>query len=102
MTQRRGKQFTVDAESVQGNAGATVTFRALKVRTQKAIIAGDVKDPELLAAQIVGWTGIVGDNGESLLSPTDDPSVLDELYIHEQTALVRLLLRGPLEDTEKN
>jgi len=71
----RRTTFTIDASSVQGNEGAEVTFRALKVRE---------------------------DSGKPLPSPADDPDVLGELYVHEQLALARLLFSGPDGDSVKN
>ena len=101
---RRHSQFTVDAESVQGNAGATVTFSSLLVREVDEIRAGGVRDLDLLQAHVLHWTGFVDDEGAALPGPDEDVSVLGRLYVQEQAALVRLLLGGPDADegAEKN
>ena len=69
----RRKTFTVDAESVQGNEGAEVTFRALKVRELREYRETAMTDTELLQGHITAWSGIVDDNGKDLPSPADDP-----------------------------
>jgi len=102
MVKRRGAQFTVDAESVQGNEGATVTFSALKVREWREYRTTEMTDIDLVRAHVVAWSGIVGDDGKELPSPADEPTVIDELYMHEQAALARLLWQGPLGDSAKN
>ena len=102
MTKRRGSQFTVDAESVQGNEGATVTFRALKVREVNEYRTTEMTDADLLRSHVLSWSGFVDDEGRELPSPADEPDVLGELYVHEQLALSRLLFQGPLGDSAKN
>ena len=91
---RRGS-FTVDAESVQGNPGAEVTFRALKVREVNEYRNSTQTDEDLLQAHVVSWSGILDDDGHELPSPEDEPGALGELYVHEQFALARLLFAGP-------
>ena len=98
----RRNQFTIDAESVQGNAGAEVTFKALKVREVRAYRATDMTDHELLAEHVVAWSGIVDDKDKELPNPADEPEVLGELYIHEQLELARLLFAGPDGEHAKN
>ena len=98
---RRG-QFTVDAESVQGIAGATVAFRCLKVGTVNAYRTTEMTDADLLEKHVVAWSGIVDDDDKDMASPADDPAVLGELYVHEQLAMVRLLFQGPDGDSAKN
>jgi len=99
----RRTTFTVDAESVQGNPGTTVTFRAIKVREfREYTTEADVTDRVMLERHLAAWTGIVDDGGNELPSPADDPSVLGELYIHEQQALMRLLWAGPEGASAKN
>jgi hypothetical protein len=98
----RRNQFTVDAESVQGNEGATVTFRALKVRTIREYRETEMTDADLLEAHIISWSGIVDDDGKDLPRPVDGKAVLGELYVHEQVALARLLFQGPDGPEAKN
>lgn len=94
----RRNQFTVDAESVQGNAGAEVTFACLKVRELREWRDDpEQNDTTLLRDHIVSWRGIVGDDDE----PLGDVDV-GELYLHEQRALVGLLLLGPDGPAAKN
>ena len=99
---KRRSQFTVNAEAIQGNEGATVTFKALRVREMREYRATEMTDRDLLEAHVLGWVGIVDDAGQPLPSPADDPEVLGELYIHEQQALARLLFQGPDGDSAKN
>lgn len=99
---RRRSEFTVDAESVQGNAGTTVTFRALKVGEMHVYRTTDRTDRDVLKAQILGWVGIIDDDEKPLPSPADQPDIVDELYMHEQQAMVRLLFQGPDGDSAKN
>ena len=98
----RRTTFTVDAESVQGIAGAEVTFTALKVRELREYRETTMTDAELLALKVASWSGFVDDAGKALPSPEDDPDVLCELYIHEQAALLRLLFQGPFGADVKN
>jgi hypothetical protein len=89
----RRSTFTVDAESVQGNAGATVTFRAIKVKEWEAYRA----DPEqgigdLLHRHIVDWSGFTDEDGHALPSPKDEPGVIADMYFHELRELQRLLI----------
>ena len=100
---RRGNQFTVDAESVQGNAGATVTFKALTVGEWKEYRSSDaVTDFSLVESHVVAWSGIVDDEGHELPDPADEPEVINALYLHEQQALARLLWQGPDGASAKN
>jgi hypothetical protein len=98
----RRNQFTVDAESVQGNEGAEVTFKALKVRTIREYRETEMTDRDLLEKHIVSWSGIVDDDDKELPNPTDEPGILGELYVHEQVALARLLFQGPDGPEAKN
>jgi len=98
----RRNQFTVDAESVQGVAGAEVTFKALKVREVREYRSTDMTDQELLARHVVAWSGIVDDDLNELPSPADEPGILGELYVHEQLELARLLFQGPDGENAKN
>jgi len=99
----RRKQFTVDAESVQGNAGATVTFKCLKVREVEEWRTDPKQTNQtLLRDHVLSWSGIVDDNDKNLPDPTDEPGVLGELYVQEQGALVNLLFAGPDGESAKN
>ena len=92
----RRNTFTVNAQSVQGNVGATVTFLMLTVGEWKAYgVDPEVNDHTLIRAHIVDWSGIVDDQDRPLPNPADEPDVLDELYMPEQRALSRLLFQGP-------
>jgi hypothetical protein len=99
----RRNQWTVDAEAVQGNAGATVTFHCVTVGERNEYIASpDVDDIVMLRSHLVAWTGIVDDQDRELPSPADDPAVIDALYMTELRALARLLWAGPEGDAVKN
>jgi hypothetical protein len=98
----RVSTFTVDASSVQGNEGAKVTFRGLKVGEWREYLdSEDVTDPDLLRAHIVKWD-LVDDNDHKLPDPADEPEIVNELYMHEQRQLVRLLMQGPDGESAKN
>jgi len=98
----RRNQFTVDAESVQGNPGAEVTFKALLAGTVREYRETPMTDYELVKQHLVGWKGMVDDNDKPLPNPVDEPEILDRLYQHEVTELARLLYRGPDETSAKN
>ena len=98
----RRNQFTVSAESVQGNAGATIVFRSLKVREIREYRESDMTDADLLEKHVLSWTGIVDDAGAELPIPPDEPGILGELYVHEQTVIARLLFQGPDGPEAKN
>lgn len=92
----RKKQFTVDASSVQGNKGATATFRCVKRGKWKAYMSeADVNDVVMIDDHLVDWHGFTNDDGHELPSPKDEPDIVDELYMHEQRLLARLLWQGP-------
>jgi len=98
----RRSQFTVNAEAIQGNIGAEVTFRALKVGEAREYRETSMTDQGLLEKHILSWSGFVDDKGNELPCPTDDLSIWDELYVHERIALVHLLYQGPDGDSAKN
>ena len=98
----RRNQFTVDAESVQGNVDATVTFRALKVGQVHKYRTTEMTDRDLLEAHVLSWAGIIDDDEKPLPSPADQPDILDELYLQEVVAFVKLLFKGPDEVSAKN
>ena len=98
---KRKSTFTVDAESVQGNPGATVTFSMLTVGEWKAY-PQDIIDVDLVTNHVVSWTGIVDNEGDPMPNPADDPGVIDALYLPEQKALARLLWAGPDGESAKN
>ena len=90
----RRSTFEADAESVQGNAGATVTFRAITIGQAREYRETSMTDDDLLRAHVLDWSGIVDDDDHALPSPKDEPGVLDALYIFERTAIARLLFTG--------
>lgn len=99
----RRNQFTVDAESVQGNADATVVFKALKVREVREYIADPAQnDTTLLQSHILSWSGIVDDDNHEMPSPADEPDIVGELYVHERLGIVELLFQGPDGPQAKN
>jgi len=98
----RRNQFVVSAESVQGEAKAEVTFKALKVREVGEYRSTGMTDRDLLREHVLSWKGIVDDAGHALPSPADEPEILGELYIHEQQELARLLFQGPDGENAKN
>ena len=82
----RRSTFTVNAEIVQGNAGAEVTFSALTVGEWKAYgVDPAVNDHTLIRDHIVSWSGIV-DSNDTTPAPTDDPSDLES--DHDPTDIV--------------
>ena len=98
----RRNQFVVSAESVQGNAGAEVTFRALLVEEVREYKTTGMTDSNLLEKHLISWAGFVDDNDKALPSPADEPGTLGKLYLHEQQALARLLFQGPDYISAKN
>jgi hypothetical protein len=99
----RRNQFTVDAESVQGNEGATVTFKLITLGTRDRYL----KDPEygdamLLGDHLLDWHGIEDDAGNEMPSPKDEPGLVATLYLSEVTELVRLLMEGQRQTSPKN
>lgn len=100
----RQTTFTVNAEKVQGNEGATVTFKCVKRRDWKAYMGNDdINDIVMIENHLVDWHGFTDDDGNELPSPKDEPGILDELYLHEQRRIARLLWQGPDgEDAIKN
>ena len=94
----RIKTFTVDASEVFGD-GARVTFKAIKRGTWREYLkTASFGDDKLVADHLVGWEGVKDDEGNDLPNPTDEPEVLNALYLHEIQKLARLLVRGPVED----
>jgi len=99
----RRNQFTVDAESVQGNAGAEVTFSKITIGQRGHYLSDpDYGDADMLRDHIIDWHGIEDDEGREIPSPKDEPGVVAVLYIDELTALVRLLFQGPDGENAKN
>jgi hypothetical protein len=89
----RRNQFTVDAESVQSIPGATVTFKAIKVREWEAYRTDPSMGlPDLLEAHVADWSGFTDDDGHELPSPKDEPGIVGDLYFHEMRELQRLLI----------
>lgn len=98
----RRSTFVADAESVQGNAGATVTFRAVTVGEFAEYRETSMTDREMIAAHVVGWKGIEDDDGHQMPSPADEPDIVGKLYLNELQALARLLFAGPPPIPPKN
>lgn len=99
----RRSTFTVDAESVQGNAGASVTFRPMTVGEMREYRTNDkITDSDELKARVIAWSGIVDDDEHEMPCPADQPDIVDALYLHEQRALMRLLFAGPDVPQPKN
>ena len=99
----RRNQFTVDAESVQGNEGATITFRKMTVgERDRYINDSDYGDAAFLSDHILDWSGIIDDDGNAIPSPQDEPGVTAALYMDEAGELVRLLFQGPNGEHAKN
>ena len=99
----RRSTFTVDAESVQGNAGATVTFQRITWGERDRYLNDpDYGDAAMLSEHIVDWHGIEDDDGNEIPSPKDEPGVVAVLYVDEVTALIRLLFQGPSGESAKN
>lgn len=96
----RRNQFTVGAESVQGNAESSVTFRGLTVAEWDEWFSPVTRttDADVLRAHLVEWVGFEDEDGNAL----PNPPAVDALYLHEVKALCRLLLRGPDELSGKN
>jgi len=90
----RRSTFEANAESVQGNAGATVTFRAVTVDEFKEYRETSMTDREMIASHVVAWKGIVDDNDQALPSPADEPGIVGALYLFELRALAQLLFTG--------
>jgi hypothetical protein len=94
----RRNQFKVDAESVQGNAGAWALFKALKIKEWRSWSKDpDSTDADLLEKYLIDWGGFEDDDGNALPSPKDEQGVTGELYFHEQKALIALLIQGPVD-----
>jgi len=92
----RRSTFIADAESVQGNKGATVTFRAITVDEFKDYLAKDeITDKDMLATHVIAWKGIEDDDGNALPVPKDEPGIVGSLYLSELKALSKLLFAGP-------
>ena len=90
----RRSTFIADAEAVQGNKGATVTFKAITLDEWDEYVTTPMTDRELLAERVVAWKGIEDDDGHDLPSPTDEPGIIGKLYTAEKTALMQLLYNG--------
>ena len=99
----RRKTFTVDAEKVQGNPGATVTFTNITVGERAEYLADDKADDHtILKRHLIDWKGIVDNDDKDLPSPADEPDVLNALYMDEQRAFARLFWQGPDGESAKN
>ncbi len=90
----RRSTFIAGAESVQGNAGATVTFRAITLDGWDDYVTSPKTDRELLVEHVIAWKGVVDDDDNALPSPADEPGIIGRLYTAEKAALMRLLYTG--------
>ena len=100
---RRNAAFTVDAQQVQGNPGATVTFRAVTVGERREYLdSPDVDNVVMLQRHVVSWTGIVGNDDRELPNPADEPQAINALFMHEMNEMHRLLWLGPNGEPSKN
>ena len=99
----RRAQFTVNAEGVQGNVGAEVTFKCLEGGVWRAWRKNPESDNfDLLLPYTLDWHGFTDDKGNELPSPKDEPDIVLKLYMDEQTKLIRLFLQGPDGESAKN
>lgn len=100
---KRETTYTVSAEAVQGNPDAKATFRRITIGQHREYLERDDRnDIDMLRDHLVGWSGIVGDDGNELPSPEHEPDVIDSLYLSELRALSRAMWLGATEDTAKN
>ena len=100
---RRDTQFTVNAESVQGNEGATATFQHITVGERLEYLADDeINDFIMVRRHLLSWSGIVDNDDRELPDPKDEPGVFDALYLPEMRALALIMWRGPDEADSKN
>ena len=98
----RRSTFIADAESVQGNAGATVTFKAITLDGWADYVSSPTTDKELLTEHVISWEGIEDDDGHDLPLPSDEPGIIGQLYTAERDALMRLLYKGAPAIPAKN
>jgi hypothetical protein len=99
----RRTQFTVDAESVQGNAGATITFSCITIGERKAYLSDpDLDNIDMIRLHTLSWSGIVDNDGNELPDPKDEPDAIDALFMVEMRAINRLMWQGPDGDSAKN
>lgn len=90
----RRSTFTANAESVQGNKGATVTFKAITLDGWDDYTNSPKTDKELLAEHVIAWEGVEDDDGNAMPNPADEPGIIGKLYTAEKSALMRLLYNG--------
>ena len=99
----RRDTFKVNAQDVQGEPDAEVTFRCITVGERRAYLAdADRDDTDMLKAHLVSWVGILDSEGNPLPNPSDKPQVIDALYMHEMRVLARLMWQGPDGADAKN
>ena len=98
----RRNRFTVSAESVQGEEGATATFRCIRVGEWRQYLKENTRDNDVLKRHLVDWAGFLDDDGNPLPSPKDEPGIIDALYLHEQNVLTKMLWDGPDGAEAKN
>ena len=99
----RRSTFECDASAVQGNEGATVTFKPVTVGERHEYNArAEVTDASMLQNHIVSWAGIVDDDDNEMPSPADQPDIVNALYVVELAELTRLLWNGQDVPKAKN
>jgi len=98
----RRSTFTVNAEAVQDEEGAEVTFSCITVGERQEYLDTEMNDIDLVKSHVVSWSGIIDNDGHELPSPVDDPAVINALYMHEIRELSRLLWAGPDGASAKN
>lgn len=90
----RRSTFIADAESVQGNKGATATFKACTLAEYEDYRTSSKTDKDMLIAHLLEWSKFEDDEGHALPNPKDEPGIIDKLYLAEVRALARLLYTG--------
>jgi hypothetical protein len=94
----RRNQFKVDAESVQGNAGAWVECKAIPLGEYQTWIADSGKgNLELLQEYLIDWGGLEDSDGHEMPSYKAEPDAIKLLYLHEINAIAALVIRGPID-----
>lgn len=93
---KRIHTFRIDANSVQGVEGATITSKAVLRSDWKLYGESDEHGDEwFILKHVTSWSGILDANGKELPSPKDEPGALDNLYMHESGRIARLIAQGP-------
>ena len=100
---RRHTTFIVDAEKLQGNPDASITFRPVTVGERQQYFANPANtDLEMIAEHVVAWAGVVDDDDQPMPNPADEPAIVGKLYLHEAQMVMRWLWGGPDVPAAKN